>query len=111
MPTLVTDVAEDSVLLKEEVFGPVLPIMIVKDLDEAIEKANDSTFGLGSSIWTNSLERASIACTRLESGITWVNQHVKLPPEMPFGGVKESGIGRENGLKSIDAYYELKSIW
>ena len=110
MPTLVTDVQKDSVLLNEEVFGPVLPIVRVKDLDGAIERANDSKFGLGSSIWTRSLERASIASTRLDSGITWINQHVKLPPEMPFGGVKESGIGRENGLESIDAYYELKSI-
>jgi acyl-CoA reductase-like NAD-dependent aldehyde dehydrogenase len=110
MPTLVTDVSEDSVLLREEVFGPVLPVMVVKDLEEAIEKANASKFGLGSSVWTKSLERASIASTRLESGITWVNQHVKLPPEMPFGGVKESGIGRENGFQTLDAYYELKSI-
>jgi acyl-CoA reductase-like NAD-dependent aldehyde dehydrogenase len=50
------------------------------------------------------------ACERLESGITWINQHVRLPPEMPFGGVKESGIGRENGMETIDAFYELKSI-
>jgi acyl-CoA reductase-like NAD-dependent aldehyde dehydrogenase len=110
MPTLVTDVSEDSVLLREEVFGPVLPVVVVKDLDEAISRANASKFGLGSSIWTKSLERASIASSRLESGITWVNQHVKLPPEMPFGGVKESGIGRENGFETLDAYYELKSV-
>ena len=109
-PTLVTDVSEDSVLLREEVFGPVLPVVVVKDLDDAICRANASKFGLGSSIWTKSLERASIASSRLESGITWVNQHVKLPPEMPFGGVKESGIGRENGFETLDAYYELKSI-
>jgi acyl-CoA reductase-like NAD-dependent aldehyde dehydrogenase len=110
MPTLVTGVAPDSALLREEVFGPVLPIVIVKSLDEAIEKANDSKFGLGSSIWTSDIEKARAACERLETGITWVNQHVKLPPEMPFGGVKESGIGRENGRETIDAYYELKSI-
>jgi betaine-aldehyde dehydrogenase len=109
-PTLVADVAGDSALLREEVFGPVLPIVIVKDLDDAIERANDSKFGLGSSIWTGSIDRARDACERLETGITWVNQHVKLPPEMPFGGVKESGIGRENGRETIDAYYELKSI-
>jgi acyl-CoA reductase-like NAD-dependent aldehyde dehydrogenase len=109
-PTLVTDVSEDSVLLREEVFGPVLPVVVVKDLDDAICRANASKFGLGSSIWTKSLDRASIASSRLESGITWVNQHVKLPPEMPFGGVKESGIGRENGFETLDAYYELKSI-
>lgn len=110
MPTLITDVSKGSMLLKEEVFGPVLPIIRVKDLDDAIERANDSRFGLGSSVWTKNLERASVACARLESGITWVNQHVKLPPEIPFGGIKDSGIGRENGIESLDAYYELKSI-
>lgn len=110
MPTLVTDVARGSALLREETFGPVLPIVVVKNLDEAIERANDSKFGLGSSIWTKDIEKARLACEKLESGITWVNQHTKLPPEMPFGGVKESGIGRENGLDTIDAYYELKSV-
>lgn len=109
-PTLITDVAPGSRLLREEVFGPVLPIVVVQGLDEAIGRANDSRFGLGSSVWTRDRERARIACEQLESGITWVNQHVRLPPEMPFGGVKESGIGRENGLEAIDAYFELKSV-
>ncbi len=109
-PTLVVDVAGDSALLREEVFGPVLPVIVARDLDEAIERANDSKFGLGSSIWTRDMEKARHACETLQSGITWVNQHTRLPPEMPFGGVKESGIGRENGLDAIDAYYELKSI-
>jgi hypothetical protein len=110
LPTLVADVAPGSRLLTEEVFGPVLPIVVVKGLEEAIERANDTKYGLGSSIWTTDLEKARVACERLESGITWVNQHVKLPPEVPFGGVKESGIGRENGLEAIDAYCEMKSI-
>ncbi len=109
-PTLAVDVAGDSALLREETFGPVLPIIVVKDLDEAIERANDSKFGLGSSIWTRDMGKARQACEMLQSGITWVNQHTKLPPELPFGGVKDSGIGRENGLEAIDAYYELKSI-
>ena len=109
-PTLVTDVQEGSVLLKEEVFGPVLPIMIVKDLDQAIAKANDTPYGLGSSIWTTNIGRAMIACERLESGITWVNNHVRIPPEMPFGGVKDSGLGRENGLEAIEQYTEIKSV-
>jgi len=110
MPTLVTDVSPGSALLKEEVFGPVLPIITVKGLDEAIELANDTRFGLGSSIWTRDIEKIRMACERLESGVTWVNQHVRLPPEVPFGGVKESGVGRENGIEAIDAYTELKSI-
>ena len=88
----------------------MLPIVVVKDLDEAITRANDSKYGLGASVWTKSLERAHIASTRLESGIVWVNQHTKIPPEMPFGGVKESGLGRENGMQSIDRYTETKSI-
>jgi len=110
LPTLVTDVREGSILLKEEIFGPVLPIMVVKDLDEAIAKANDTPYGLGSSIWTTNIGRAMIACERLESGITWVNNHVRIPPEMPFGGVKDSGLGRENGLEAIEQYTEIKSV-
>jgi acyl-CoA reductase-like NAD-dependent aldehyde dehydrogenase len=109
-PTLVTDVQEGSILLKEEIFGPVLPIMVVKDLDEAIAKANDTPYGLGSSIWTTNIGKAMIACERLESGITWVNNHVRIPPEMPFGGVKDSGLGRENGLEAIEQYTEIKSV-
>ncbi len=110
LPTLVRDVPDDSILLKEECFGPVLPIVVVKDLDDAITRANDSKYGLGASIWTKSLERTHIASARLESGIVWINQHTKIPPEMPFGGVKESGLGRENGMQSIDRYTETKSI-
>ena len=109
-PTLVTDVAPDSILLREEIFGPVLPVVVVKDLDEAIERANDTVYGLGSSIWTRSIERATIGCERLQSGITWVNQHTKVPPDLPFGGIKDSGLGRENGLEVIDQYTELKSV-
>lgn len=110
LPTLITDVPRDSLLLKEEVFGPVLPVIVVKDLDDAIEQANNTRYGLGSSIWTRDIKRASEACARLESGITWVNQHTKVPPELPFGGIKDSGLGRENGVESIDQYMETKSV-
>jgi len=109
-PTLVTDVAPDSILLREEIFGPILPVVVVKDLDEAITRANDTVYGLGSSIWTKNIERATIGCERLQSGITWVNQHTKVPPDLPFGGVKDSGLGRENGLEAIDQYTEIKSV-
>ena len=110
LPTLITDVTPDSILLREEIFGPILPVVVVKDLDEAIERANDTVYGLGSSIWTKSLERVTIGCERLQSGITWVNQHTKVPPDLPFGGIKDSGLGRENGLEVIDQYTELKSV-
>jgi acyl-CoA reductase-like NAD-dependent aldehyde dehydrogenase len=109
-PTLVSDVPEDSRLLKEEVFGPLLPIVTVKNLDEAIEKANRSKYGLGASIWTKDLDKARVGCERLNAGIIWINQHLKVAPEVPFGGVKESGFGRENGPYVLSEYMETKTI-
>ena len=100
-PTLVADVSEESRLLNEEVFGPVLPVVRVKDLDEAIEKANNTCYGLGASIWTKNIDRARIGCERLNAGIIWLNQHLKVAPEVPFGGTRESGIGKE----------KLNSLW
>jgi len=109
-PTLITDVAADSPLLREEVFGPVLPMVIVEGLDDALAQANASRYGLGASVWTHDMRRITSACEQLQAGIVWVNQHLRIPPEVPFGGVKESGIGRENGYGSIDDYSNLKSI-
>lgn len=109
-PTLVSDVPGDSRLLKEEVFGPLLPIVTVKDMDEAIEEANRSIYGLGASIWTKDLDRARIGCEQLNAGIIWVNQHLKVAPEVPFGGVKESGFGRENGPDILSEYLDTRTI-
>ena len=109
-PTLIVDVPRESRLLKEEVFGPVLPVVRVKDLDEAIEEANNSSCGLGASIWTKNLDRAISGCEQLDAGIIWINQHLKIAPEVPFGGVKESGIGRENGPYALSEYLDLKTI-
>ncbi len=109
-PTLVADVSGESRLLKEEVFGPVLPVIRVKDLDEAISEANNSIYGLGASIWTKNLDRARLGCEQLNAGIIWVNQHLKVAPEVPFGGTKESGFGRENGPDSLSEYLDLKTI-
>lgn len=108
-PTLVVDVPRESRLLKEEVFGPVLPIVRVKDLDEAIGEANNSSYGLGASIWTKNIDRILLGCEQLNAGIIWVNQHLKVAPEVPFGGTK-SGIGRENGPESLSEYLDLKTI-
>jgi acyl-CoA reductase-like NAD-dependent aldehyde dehydrogenase len=110
LPTLLADVADSSKVLKEEVFGPALPIMRVKDLDEAIEKANDSIYGLGSSIWTRDLDKATQAAERLDAGYTWINSPQIIFDELPFGGVKQSGLGKEHGEEALDYYMETKSV-
>jgi acyl-CoA reductase-like NAD-dependent aldehyde dehydrogenase len=110
LPTLLADVDGDSRVLKEEVFGPVLPIMRVKDFDEAIDKANDSIYGLGSSVWTRDLDKATQAAERLEAGYTWINSPQIIFDELPFGGVKQSGLGKEHGEEALDYYMETKSV-
>ena len=110
LPTLVADVPEDSKLVSEEVFGPALPILRVKNLDEAIEKANASIYGLGSSIWTNDLNRATRAAERIEAGYTWINSGQVIYDELPFGGLKQSGMGKEHGPEALDYYTETKSV-
>ncbi|NLX49549.1 MAG: aldehyde dehydrogenase [Methanospirillum sp.] len=109
-PTLIMDVVPGSRLLREEVFGPVLPVTSFTDMDQAIALANDSPYGLGASVWTSDPRTARDAIERLQAGIVWVNHHTKVPPEVPFGGVKQSGLGRENGLQAIQAWSESKSI-
>jgi succinate-semialdehyde dehydrogenase/glutarate-semialdehyde dehydrogenase len=108
-PTVLVDVPEGARVWKEEVFGPVLPIMRVKDLDEAIAKANASEFGLGSSIFTRDMGAARRAIDELEAGYTWVNAVQIAHDELPFGGVKHSGYGKEHGTEVLDYYTESKS--
>jgi succinate-semialdehyde dehydrogenase/glutarate-semialdehyde dehydrogenase len=110
MPTVLVDVDEQSRAVREEVFGPALPVMRVRDLDEAIEKANDSIYGLGSSIWTRDLDRANEGATRLQAGYTWINSPQIIFDELPFGGVKQSGLGKEHGSEALDYYMETKSV-
>jgi succinate-semialdehyde dehydrogenase/glutarate-semialdehyde dehydrogenase len=109
-PAVVADAPEDSRLVTEEVFGPVLPVFKVSNLDEAIAKANASPWGLGASIWTNNMKWANQAAREIESGMLWVNQLHYGYDEMPFGGVKASGIGREHGPEALDYYLEPKSV-
>ena len=110
MPTVLADVPEDSRMVTEEVFGPALPILVVKDLEEAIEKANASKYGLGSSIFTRDLAKARIAAERIDAGYTWVNAIQVAHDELPFGGVKFSGFGKEHGTEALDGYLERKSV-
>ncbi len=110
LPTLIAGVPYDSVLFSEEVFGPVLPIAAVSGLDEALDLANNSRYGLGASVWTRSADVIARATEELEAGIVWVNQHLRIPPEVPFGGTKASGIGRENGSRALEEYMEEKAV-
>jgi acyl-CoA reductase-like NAD-dependent aldehyde dehydrogenase len=109
-PTLLVDVDPASRIVQEECFGPALPIFSVKDLDDAIEKANGSRYGLGSSIWTNDLRRAREGAERIQAGYTWVNDLHVAYDELPFGGVKHSGVGKEHGTEALDFYLESKSV-
>ena len=109
-PAIIVDAPLDSRIATEEVFGPALPVFKVGDLDEAIEKANSSAFGLGASIWTSDLTRARRGAERLQAGNVWINSlHIGYD-EMPFGGVKDSGIGREHGTEALEHYLEPKGV-
>ena len=109
-PTLILEPPHDSRVAAEEVFGPALPIWSVSGLEEAIERANASQFGLGSSIWTRDLTAATIAAERLQAGYTWVNSPQIVYDELPFGGFGESGLGKEHGNEALDHYQETKSV-
>ncbi|HVH63227.1 MAG TPA: aldehyde dehydrogenase family protein [Candidatus Dormibacteraeota bacterium] len=109
-PTILTDVPDGSRMWTEEVFGPALPVRKVKDLDEALKLANDTEFGLGSSIWTTNMAAAHRAVQELEAGYTWVNALVVAHDELPFGGTKQSGFGKEHGIEAFMQYTEEKSV-
>jgi acyl-CoA reductase-like NAD-dependent aldehyde dehydrogenase len=109
-PAVVAEPGEDSRLVREEVFGPVLPVFHYSVFDDAIRRANDTRYGLGSSIWTHDVRKIHRAAQEIEAGMTWVNQIHYGYDELPFGGVKDSGFGREHGLEALDHYVELKSV-
>ncbi|MFH1845240.1 MAG: NAD-dependent succinate-semialdehyde dehydrogenase [bacterium] len=109
-PTVLTDVTLDMPVAREEVFGPIAPVIVVKDEAEAIRVANDSEFGLGGSVWTRDLERGERVARRLEAGTVFVNSIVKSDPRMPFGGVKKSGIGRELAQFGLREFVNVKGI-
>jgi succinate-semialdehyde dehydrogenase/glutarate-semialdehyde dehydrogenase len=109
-PTVVSAPGERSRLETEEVLGPVLPVWPVASLEEAIDRANASTFGLGSSIWTRDLDAATHAAGRLECGYTWINCPQRLYDELPFGGIGPSGYGKEHGREALEQYTESKSV-
>lgn len=109
-PTIIADVAEGNRIVDEEPFGPILPILVYDDVDEAVRRANATRFGLGASVWTSRPARGAEIAARLESGIAWVNHHVGTTRDMPFGGVKESGIGRQGHSIGVRSDMESQVI-
>lgn len=103
-PTIVRDIPDDARLVREEQFGPVLPVLRYDDVDEVIARANDSEYGLGGTVWGKDLDRAVAVAMKIDSGTVWVNKHLDLPFDVPFGGAKQSGIGREGGDEGLAAY-------
>lgn len=109
-PTVLVDVNPKMRVVREEIFGPVLVAMPYDDLDEVAAWANDTTYGLGASIWSNDLSRVHRLIPKIKAGTVWVNCHNILDSAMPFGGYKQSGLGREMGKACLDSYTESKSV-
>jgi succinate-semialdehyde dehydrogenase/glutarate-semialdehyde dehydrogenase len=110
-PTLLADVTEDMPVLTEETFGPVAAVLQVRDADEAIRVANSSPYGLGAAIWTKDVDRAKALARRIESGSVFINGMVASDPRLPFGGVKNSGYGRELSSFGIREFVNIQTIW
>jgi acyl-CoA reductase-like NAD-dependent aldehyde dehydrogenase len=109
-PTLVADIAEDSRLVREEQFGPIVPILKFNDLDDALRRANDTRYGLSGSVWTSDVNRGAEIAAKLEVGTAWVNQHRATSAFVPFGGAKESGYGRQYSVLGLKSYMEPEVV-
>ena len=110
-PTVFDNCRDDMAIVREEIFGPVMSVLEFADEEEVIERANATEFGLAAGIFTNDLTRAHRVIARLQAGTCWINQYNVTPIELPFGGVKLSGLGRENGRAAIEHYTQLKSVY
>lgn len=108
-PTLFTDVAQSSRIAQEEIFGPVLTVQTFRTIDEVIQKANNSPYGLAAGVWTDKGSRIFNLTTKLRAGVVWANTYNKFDPVSPFGGYKESGFGREGGLHGLEAYVRIEN--
>ncbi len=110
-PTVFSDVSNEMRLTREEIFGPVLAIGRFEDDEEAIRIANDTPYGLAAGVWTQNLARAHTVASRLDAGTVWINTYRSLSPLSPFGGFKDSGLGKENGTDAVLEYTRVKSVW
>jgi acyl-CoA reductase-like NAD-dependent aldehyde dehydrogenase len=109
-PTVVRDLPDDARLVREEQFGPAFPVLAYDTIDEVIARVNHSEFGLGGTVWTADPVRGFEVATRIHTGTVWVNKHLDMPFDIPFGGAKQSGIGRENGIEGMKEFTQSKII-
>jgi betaine-aldehyde dehydrogenase len=110
-PTVFADVTDDMTIAREEIFGPVMSVLTFDSENEVLARANDTEFGLAAGVFTSDLTRAHRVVAGFEAGTCWINTYNLTPIEMPFGGVKASGVGRENAQAAIDHYSQLKSVY
>jgi aldehyde dehydrogenase (NAD+) len=110
-PTVFADVRDDMRIAQEEIFGPVLSAIPFNDVDEVVQRANATPFGLGSGVWTRDVNKAHRLAKGIRAGSVWVNCYQAMDPAMPFGGYKMSGYGRESGLQHVEEYLNVKAVW
>ena len=110
-PTIFTDCTDDMTIVKEEIFGPVMSVLVFDDEDEVIARANDTELGLAAGVFSKDIQRAHRVIHQLQAGICWINAYGNSPAEMPVGGYKQSGIGRENGVETLNSYTQTKSVY
>ena len=109
-PTVVRDIPDDAKLVAEEQFGPVIPVLSYDSLDDAIARINASEYGLGGTVWTSDPAAGEAVARRIESGTVWVNRHLSLPFDIPFGGAKQSGIGRQQGIEGLEEFTQARVV-
>jgi acyl-CoA reductase-like NAD-dependent aldehyde dehydrogenase len=109
-PTVIAGLPDSARLVCEEQFGPVMPVLKYSSIDEVIERANNSEYGLGATVWAKDIDRAIEVAKRLETGTVWINKHLDLPPTIPYGGVKQSGFGVELGQQGLEEFTQLRVL-
>ena len=110
-PTVFANVQDNMRIAQEEIFGPVISAISFKDSDDLIQRANATTFGLGSGVWTTDVSKAHQVAKALRAGSVWVNCYQAMDPAVPFGGYKMSGYGRESGKQHLEEYLNVKAVW
>ncbi len=109
-PTIVRDIPDDARIVREEQFGPILPVLCYSSIDDALERINDSDYGLSATVWGRDTRRALDVALRIDAGTVWINKHLDLPLDLPFGGAKHSGIGVELGQAGLEQFTQVKLI-